>query len=94
MDSVRIISISCGLRVTYLYASISMFNQQELQILLGGVDAAIDVQDLRAHTQYGGAYKDGEPTIEAFWKVLESFNQEQKRGLLRFVTSCSRPPLL
>jgi hypothetical protein len=71
-----------------------MFNQQELQILLGGVDAPVDLQDLRTHTNYGGLYQDGESTIQAFWKVLDTFDQEQKRGVLRFVTSCSRPPLL
>lgn len=27
-------------------------------------------------------------------KVVGSFTEEQKRALLRFVTSCSRPPLL
>ncbi|KAG0694768.1 HECT-domain-containing protein [Suillus ampliporus] len=71
-----------------------MFNQQELQILLGGVNAPVDVQDLRAHTQYGGLYDNDEPTIQAFWKVMEDFDQEQRRLFLRFVTSCSRPPLL
>ncbi|KAI0366687.1 HECT-domain-containing protein [Pilatotrama ljubarskyi] len=71
-----------------------MFNQQELQILLGGVNAPIDLDDLRAHTQYGGLYDDHEPTIEIFWSVVKTFNQEERRKLLRFVTSCSRPPLL
>lgn len=71
-----------------------MFNQQELQILLGGVNAPVDVQDLRAHTQYGGLYDNDESTIQTFWKVLEDFDQEQRRLFLRFVTSCSRPPLL
>ncbi|KAI8978888.1 HECT-domain-containing protein [Trametes punicea] len=71
-----------------------MFNQQELQILLGGVDTPIDIDDLRAHTQYGGLYDDHEPTIEMFWSVVKTFNQEERRKLLRFVTSCSRPPLL
>lgn len=71
-----------------------MFNQQELQILLGGVDSPIDVDDLRANTEYGGLYADDEPTIRAFWKVVKSFGQDQKRALLRFATSCSRPPLL
>ena len=46
-----------------------MFNQQELQILLGGVNAPTDLEDLRAHTQYGGLYDDHEPTIEIFWSV-------------------------
>ncbi|PSR73718.1 hypothetical protein PHLCEN_2v10437 [Hermanssonia centrifuga] len=71
-----------------------MFNQQELQILLGGVNSPIDLDDLRSHTQYGGLYGDHEPTIQIFWKVVQSFNQDQRRGLLRFATSCSRPPLL
>ncbi|PFH45540.1 hypothetical protein AMATHDRAFT_71617 [Amanita thiersii Skay4041] len=71
-----------------------MFNQQEVQILLGGVNSPIDLNDLRRHTSYGGLYDDQEPTVQAFWKVVNSFDQEQRRALLRFVTSCSRPPLL
>lgn len=34
------------------------------------------------------------PTIQMFWRVIEKFNDVQKRLLLKFVTSCSRPPLL
>jgi len=71
-----------------------MFNQQEVQILIGGVNTPIDTSDLRKHTNYGGLYDDNHPTIQALWNVVESFDQEQKRALLRFVTSCSRPPLL
>ncbi|KAH9948904.1 HECT-domain-containing protein [Amylocystis lapponica] len=71
-----------------------MFNQQELQILLGGVNSPIDLEDLRKHTNYGGLYDDHEPTIQVFWDVVNSFDQEQRRALLRFATSCSRPPLL
>ncbi|KAJ2931954.1 hypothetical protein H1R20_g5141, partial [Candolleomyces eurysporus] len=71
-----------------------MFNQQEVQILIGGVNAPIDLDDLRQNTNYGGLYDDRHPVIVAFWKVVEGFDQEQRRALLRFVTSCSRPPLL
>jgi ubiquitin-protein ligase E3 C len=46
-----------------------MFNQQEVQILLGGVNAPIDFDDLRQNTHYGGLYDDNEPTILAFWNV-------------------------
>lgn len=46
-----------------------MFNQQELQILLGGVNSPIDLIDLREHTQYGGLFNDHEATIEMFWRV-------------------------
>ena len=71
-----------------------MFNQQELQILLGGVDSPIDVEDLRANTQYGGLYDDHHPTIQTFWEVVNELEQDDRRKLLRFATSCSRPPLL
>jgi ubiquitin-protein ligase E3 C len=46
-----------------------MFNQQELQLLLGGVNTPVDVSDLRRNTVYGGSFDDNEPTIVAFWKV-------------------------
>ncbi|THV03800.1 HECT-domain-containing protein [Dendrothele bispora CBS 962.96] len=71
-----------------------MFDQQEVQILIGGVNTPIDLDDLRANTMYGGLYDNNEDTITAFWNVVNTFDQEQRRGLLRFVTSCSRPPLL
>ena len=71
-----------------------MFNQHEVQILLGGVNSPIDIDDLKRYTNYGGVFDENHPAILLFWKVVEKFDQEQKRALLRFVTSCSRPPLL
>lgn len=47
-----------------------MFNQQEVQILLGGVNSPIDLEDLKRHTNYGGLYDTGNATIRLFWKVL------------------------
>ncbi|KXN82656.1 hypothetical protein AN958_02333 [Leucoagaricus sp. SymC.cos] len=71
-----------------------MFNQQEVHILLGGVNTPIDITDLKNNTNYGGLYDAAHPTILLFWKVVNSFTEDQKRALLRFVSSCSRPPLL
>ena len=51
-----------------------MFNQQELQILLGGVNAPVDLDDLRQHTNYGGLYDNEESTIQAFWRVCPGSN--------------------
>lgn len=59
-----------------------MFNQQELQILLGGVNAPIDLDDLRSHTQYGGLYDDHEHTIEIFWSVSAACAMLASNGLL------------
>lgn len=55
-----------------------MFDQQEIQILLGGVNAPIDLDELRAHTNYGGLYDDKEQTIVAFWKVIASHGEESR----------------
>ena len=46
-----------------------MFNQQELQILIGGVDTLIDLDDLRENTNYGSSLKEDSPYVEKFWKV-------------------------
>ncbi|CAE6463079.1 unnamed protein product [Rhizoctonia solani] len=71
-----------------------MFNQQELQMLIGGTPDPIDIDDLRANCVYGGVYDQSHEVIERFWKVVNTLNQDERRALLRFVTSCSRPPLL
>lgn len=41
-----------------------------------------------------GGYTATHPVIQTFWEVVDSFSEEEKRKLLKFVTSCSRPPLL
>ena len=41
-----------------------------------------------------GEYKEDHPVIKLFWEVVSSFSEKEKRQLLKFVTSCSRPPLL
>jgi ubiquitin-protein ligase E3 C len=68
-----------------------MFDQAELAQLIGGEDKLIDMDDLEKFAHVSGYPND--KTIKAFWKVVKSFNQEQRRGLVKFVTSCARPPL-
>lgn len=46
-----------------------MFNQQELQILIGGTEEPVNVDDLRDNTVYGGSFNEEHPTVTAFWKV-------------------------
>ncbi|KAK3381627.1 hypothetical protein B0H63DRAFT_396945 [Podospora didyma] len=78
---------------------LSMFNQSELQRLVGGDNSEIDVEDLRRHTVYGGVYvigDDGEehPTVKLFWDVLHSLDDAERRLVLKYVTSTPRAPLL
>lgn len=76
-----------------------MFNQSELQTLVGGDANNIDIADLRRNTEYGGLYVIGDdgqehPTIKLFWKVMESMSHDDRRKFLKFVTSTPRAPLL
>lgn len=73
---------------------IRMFDPKELQILISGTPTAIDLDDLRRNTHYANGYTDTDSAIEIFWRVIERFEENQKRKLLKFVTSCSLPPLL
>lgn len=78
---------------------LSMFNQSELQALIGGDAVPIDLADLRQNTQYGGIYQIGtdgleHPTIRLFWDVVAALDEEDKRAILKFVTSTPRAPLL
>lgn len=72
-----------------------MFNQEELQALVGGTMHPIDVNDLEANSVYAGEYSDTHETIKWFWEVLrEDFSQDDLSHLIKFSTGCSRPPLL
>uniref|UniRef100_A0A673ARW9 Ubiquitin-protein ligase E3C n=1 Tax=Sphaeramia orbicularis TaxID=375764 RepID=A0A673ARW9_9TELE len=71
-----------------------MFDQQEIQVLISGAHVPICLDDLKQFTNYSGGYSPTHPVIQIFWEVVEGFTDEEKRKLLKFVTSCSRPPLL
>ncbi|KAI8607208.1 hypothetical protein BC830DRAFT_1073184, partial [Chytriomyces sp. MP71] len=71
-----------------------IFNQTELQVLLGGASIPIDLADLRANITYGGDFHELHPTIRIFWDVVENLDEDDRRLLVKFVTSCARPPLL
>jgi ubiquitin-protein ligase E3 C len=78
---------------------LSMFNQSELQTLVGGDASEIDVEDLRRNTHYGGIYQigdDGEEhdTVKMFWQVLKNLDDPDRRKVLKYVTSTPRAPLL
>ncbi|KAH8057145.1 ubiquitin-protein transferase [Aureococcus anophagefferens] len=82
-----------GLRAVVPERWLKMFDAEELQTLVSGDDRPLDVEDWRAHAHYGGGYHPSQPIIAWFWEVVAEFSAED-RGLLRFITSCSRPPLL
>ncbi|PHH59327.1 hypothetical protein CDD81_3377 [Ophiocordyceps australis] len=88
-----------GLRSIIRPSWISMFDQLDLQRLVGGDSEDIDIDDLRRNTVYSGVYSigdDGEehPTIQLFWRVVQDFNDDQRRAVVKYVSSTPRAPLL
>ncbi|KAK4776106.1 hypothetical protein SAY87_024067 [Trapa incisa] len=73
---------------------LKLFNANEFNQLLSGGKIDIDVDDLRKNTHYTGGYSEGSRTIKLFWEVMQSFVPRERCMLLKFVTSCSRAPLL
>nr|CAD7456022.1 unnamed protein product [Timema tahoe] len=74
---------------------LSLFSTPELQRLVSGDNIPLDLRDLRRHTQYYGGFHDSHRVVCWLWDILDKdFNDEEKRLFLKFVTSCSKPPLL
>lgn len=72
-----------------------IFNEPELQILISGPSGGnIDIDDMRANTRYAGGFTSIDRTVHRFWNVFSSLRKEQQGLVLKFVTSCERPPPL
>ncbi|KAH7888738.1 hypothetical protein F5I97DRAFT_2004510, partial [Phlebopus sp. FC_14] len=70
---------------------ITIFNEQELELLISGTPD-IDVDEWRAATEYNG-YTSSDPVIVWWWRALKSFNREERAKVLSFATGTSRVPL-
>ncbi|XP_028680404.1 ubiquitin-protein ligase E3B [Erpetoichthys calabaricus] len=72
-----------------------MFSTPEMQRLISGDNAEIDLEDLKKHTVYYGGFHSSHRVIVWLWDILANdFTPEERAMFLKFVTSCSRPPLL
>lgn len=74
---------------------LALFSTPELQRLISGDNVPLDLRDLRKHTQYYGGFHDSHRVVCWLWDILEKdFSEEERRLFLKFVTSCSKSPLL
>ncbi|KAM9447065.1 LOW QUALITY PROTEIN: ubiquitin-protein ligase E3B-like [Clarias gariepinus] len=74
---------------------LDMFCTPEVQRLISGDNAEIDLDDLKKHTVYYGGFHSSHRVIIWLWEILSSeFTPDERAMFLKFVTSCSRPPLL
>ncbi|KAF2223411.1 putative ubiquitin-protein ligase [Elsinoe ampelina] len=70
---------------------VNVFDERELELLIGGI-SDIDVDDWIKNTDYRG-YEEKDPVIQNFWKLIRSWDSEQKSRLLQFATGTSRIPV-
>lgn len=72
---------------------LSMFDGNELQMLISGGESDVNIQDWKENVEYGG-YFDDDMTVVYFWEVIREMSPEERFKLIKFVTSVSRAPLL
>mmetsp|Transcript_23998 Transcript_23998/g.23750 ORF Transcript_23998/g.23750 Transcript_23998/m.23750 type:complete len:303 (+) Transcript_23998:1891-2799(+) len=70
---------------------IGIFDSKELELLISGLPD-IDLEDLRANTEYHNYTRDSQ-VIRWLWEVLYEFSQEERAEFLQFVTGSSKVPL-
>ncbi|VDM58465.1 unnamed protein product [Angiostrongylus costaricensis] len=73
---------------------LAMFSPSELQTLVSGADADLDVEDMMKHCAVHNIKDEADREyMDLFWSVVGEMSPEDKRGLLKFITGCSRPPI-
>ena len=64
---------------------------EELELIICGTQI-LDFNELKRVCKYE-EYKKDSQTIKDFWEVLLTFNEEEKKKFLSFVTGCDRAPI-
>lgn len=53
----------------------------------------LDFVELEKSARYQDGYEEDSFTIKLFWEVVHSFNNDEKKKFLLFLTGCDRAPL-
>ncbi|KAK6526155.1 hypothetical protein TWF281_011191 [Arthrobotrys megalospora] len=72
--------------------SLSLFNPITLRHLVEG-SKEIDIAALEAAAKYDDGYHPNHRCIKDFWAIVRTYDNEQKRALLEFVTASDRVPV-
>ncbi|KAI9188211.1 hypothetical protein H9P43_002602 [Blastocladiella emersonii ATCC 22665] len=70
---------------------ITVFDERELELLIGGL-AEIDMDDWKKHTDYRG-YAESDEVVMWFWKCVKAWDNEKRARFLQFATGTSRIPV-
>ncbi|EDQ90913.1 uncharacterized protein MONBRDRAFT_15591 [Monosiga brevicollis MX1] len=71
---------------------IALFNESELELLISGLPE-VDIDDLRANTDYHSGLSASTPVIQWFWRAVRSFSRDERIKLIQFVTGTGRIPV-
>ncbi|KAA0163733.1 hypothetical protein FNF28_04123 [Cafeteria roenbergensis] len=71
---------------------LQLLHWRELEELVCG-SPTIDVEALRRHTVYRGAFSATHPVVQAFWEVLRGMSQPERQQFVRFCWGRGRLPL-
>lgn len=72
-----------------------MFSEDELQqVISGSSSGSLNVDDLQRHTQLSNCNGSRDRLVLDFFTAVKAMSPQHQTKLLRFVTSCSRAPLL
>ena len=72
-----------------------MFAAEEMRLLISGSQSTFNRQQLQQFTQYSSGYSKDHELIRWFWEIVHNDLTDDQLGLLlKFVTSCSRAPIL
>lgn len=69
-----------------------LLKSEELELIICGTQT-LDFHELEKATHYEDGYDKNSVTCRLFWEVLHSFNEEEKKKFLFFVTGCDRAPI-
>lgn len=76
--------------------ALSLFQPEEIELLVRGSEETLDVASLRAVAQYEGwktsSTNERSPTVDMFWDVLEKADPKEQRSVLSFITGSDRIP--
>ncbi|RVD89505.1 uncharacterized protein DFL_000509 [Arthrobotrys flagrans] len=72
--------------------SLSLFNPVTLRHLVEG-SKEIDIAALEAAAKYDDGYHPNHRCIKDFWAIVRTYDNDQKRALLEFVTASDRVPV-
>jgi E3 ubiquitin-protein ligase HUWE1 len=80
-----------GFRQVIPTSLITIFDEQELELLISGLPE-IDVDDWKNNTEYQG-YTLASAPIQWFWRCVRAMSLEERAKLIQFVTGTSKVPL-